>query len=159
MTKFSRVTLAAGLCAGMAAGAACAQTNPFVGRWHWNAAQSMVPPDEPTPQQVTTEIASADGGRFSWTASLVDHAGKQRVETFDGPPDGTFLPVRGAGDGTTASFTLANGALQSTFKHPSGGSDTQSCSPSTDGMKLSCRGTWSDGKGRTTAYIDVYDRQ
>ncbi|MEJ0069741.1 MAG: hypothetical protein WDO24_14545 [Pseudomonadota bacterium] len=48
MTRFSELTVAIGLCAGMAVGAACAEGNPFIGRWHWNAAQSMIPPDEPT---------------------------------------------------------------------------------------------------------------
>jgi len=158
MTKFSQLAVAAGLCAGMAVGAASAESNRFVGRWHWNAAQSVIPPDEPTPREVTAEIKSADDGRITWTASLIDHMGQQRVETFDGPPDGSFLAVQGSGDGTTAAFTLADGKLQSTFRHPSGGSDAQTCTPSADDRKLTCRGTWSDGKGRTTAYVDVYDR-
>jgi hypothetical protein len=158
MIRFSQLTVAAGLCAGMAVGAASAESNRFVGHWHWNAAQSMIPPDEPTPREVTADITSADGARIAWTASLTDHMGQKRVETFEGLPDGSFGPVQGAGDGTTAAFTLANGVLQSTFRHPSGGSDTQSCTPSTDDRRLTCRGTWSDGKGHTTAYIDVYDR-
>jgi len=158
MTRFFRFTVAVGLCAGMAVGAASAETNRFIGRWHWNAAQSLVPSDEPTPREVTAEITSADGARITWTASLVNHMGQKRVETFDGLPNGVFFPVQGAGGGTTAAFTLANGVLQSTFRHPSGGSDIQSCTASTDDRKLTCRGTWSDGKGHTTAYVDVYDR-
>jgi len=158
MTKLSGVTIAIGLLAGLAVGPAGAESNAFVGRWHWNPAQSMVPPDEPTPQQVTAEITRADGGRITWTANLVDHMGQTRVETFDGLANGSFLPVQGAAAGTTAAFTLANGTLQSTFRHTSGGSDTQTCTPSSDDRTLTCRGTWSDGKGRTTAYVDVYDR-
>ena len=158
MTRFFQITAALGLCAGMAVGTASAASNPFVGHWHWNAAESLVPPDEPTPREVTAEITSADGTRITWTASLIDHMGQKHVETFDGLPNGVFFPVQGAGDGTTAAFTLANGVLQSTFRHPSGGSDTQSCTPSTDDRKLTCRGAWSDGKGHTTAYVDVYDR-
>jgi hypothetical protein len=158
MSKIFQVTMAMGLFAGMAVGPACAESNPFVGRWHWNVAQSMLAPGEPTPQEVTTEITSADGGRITWTANLIDHKGVKRMETFDGAANGSFFPVRGAGDGTTAAFTLANGTLQSTFRHPSGGSDTQTCTPSTDDRTMTCRGSWSDGKGHTAAYVDVYDR-
>lgn len=158
MVRISRLAVAVGLCAGMAIGAASAETNPLIGRWHWNAARSMIPPNEPTPQEVTAEITSADGVRITWTARLTDHRGQKHVETFDGLSNGSFFPVQGAGEGTTAAFTLADGALQSTFRHTSGGSDTQTCTPSTDDRTLTCRGTWSDGKGRTTAYVDVYDR-
>jgi hypothetical protein len=48
--------------------------------------------------------------------------------------------------------------LQSTFKGPNGQTDTLTCALSADRRKMTCRGAVSDGNGRITAYVDVFDR-
>jgi predicted heme/steroid binding protein len=147
-----------GICAGLMAGTALAETNHFLGRWHWNKALSTLAPGEPAPQDVKSSIVSADGGQIKWTADLTDEAGKRHIETFDGKPDGTFFPVVGAGADVTASFSWNNGTLQSVFRSAHGGSDTQTCTVSADDKQMTCRGTWSDGRGKSEQYVDVYDR-
>lgn len=60
MRRFSAIALIIGLCAGASTASAWAQSNPFVGRWHWDRAQSAVPPGEPIPEDITLEILRAD---------------------------------------------------------------------------------------------------
>ncbi|HEX9463843.1 MAG TPA: hypothetical protein VGB82_14690 [Alphaproteobacteria bacterium] len=148
----------AGLCAGFMANSAVAEDNHFLGQWQWNKARSKLAPDEPAPQDVRANIQNADNGAIRWSAEITDNNGRKHAETFDGKPDGTFYPVQGAGDGVTAAFTWNGGTLQSVFKHPSGGADTQSCHVEANNKTMACNGTWTDGKGVKETYIDVYDR-
>jgi hypothetical protein len=142
---------------GLMVGSASAENAHFIGKWHWNRAQSTLAPNEPAPQDVNASIQSADAGHIKWTAEVVDHKGQKHAETFDGKPDGKFYPVAGAGAKVTASFTWINDTLQSVFKEPDGGSDTQTCALSADTKKMTCTGTWSDGKSNER-YVDIYDR-
>ena len=147
------------LCVVLLARAALADdTDHFLGRWHWNKAQSTLAPGDPTPQDVKASIVSADNGHIKWTADVTDNHGKRHIETFDGRPDGTFFPVLGAGRDVTAAFTIVNGALRSIFKGANGASDSQSCRISADDKQMTCHGTWTDGRGASEHYIDVYDR-
>jgi hypothetical protein len=144
-----------GLCAGMAAGSASAETSPFVGRWHWDRAQSTMPPGEPVPKDVTVEISSANPSRLKWSLTVLVSPGQAIMETFDAAPDGSFYPIS---DDTTASFRVAPGALEATFKDSSGESDSLTCTLSADGTKMTCKGVLNDGDGQTANYVDVYDR-
>ena len=48
----------------LAPNAALAGSDAFVGRWHWNPAQSTLPPGEPAPNDLTAEFSEADGDRL-----------------------------------------------------------------------------------------------
>ena len=158
MNKLNLTLAAVGLCTVMTSQAALADTNPFLGHWHWNKAQSALAPDEPAPKDVVADVSRADSGDIKWTATMTDHKDQSRTESFSAAPDGTFHEVEGAGKDTMAAFTLNNGQLQSTFKNLTGGTDTQTCSVSADHNVMTCKGIWSDGKGDTAPYTDVYDR-
>jgi hypothetical protein len=62
--------LVMGVCSALAAGAAHAEDSPFVGRWHWNLAQSTLPPGGPAPKDVVSEISRADGQSISWSVAI-----------------------------------------------------------------------------------------
>ena len=48
--------------------------------------------------------------------------------------------------------------LQATFKGPTGQTDALTCTVATDQKKMTCNGVLDSGDGRTTNYVDVYDR-
>src|SRR5260221_596246 len=109
---------AIGLCVALAASSAWADSSsPFVGRWHWNPAQSTLPPGQPAPSDVTAEISRADSAHLQWSLTVRDAQSQPNVETFDAPANGEFYSVSGD---TTAAFRLSGSTLQGTFKGPSG---------------------------------------
>ena len=157
MKRLRTVTFAMGTClAALIAGPVRADTNPFIGNWHWNPGQSTLPPDEPPPTDLRTEISRRDNNRLAWSVTVLTPDGQSHVETFDAAIDGKFQPVSGD---TTASFRLAGNTLQAMFKGPSGQSDALTCSVSPDQQRLTCNGTVNNGDGRTIHYVDVYDRR
>jgi len=144
----------AGSQATNAAGAAWAESSPFVGRWHWNRAQSTLPPGEPSPSDLVSEISRADGS-VTWSVTIVTPDGQPHVVTFDAAANGESHRVS---SDTTASVRLTATALQTTFRGPAGRSDAQTCTVSADQLKMTCKGVLTDGAGHTASYVDVYDR-
>jgi hypothetical protein len=109
------------------------------------------------PSDVIAEILRADSTHVRWSLTVIAAQGQNSVETFDAVANGEFYPIN---SDTTAAFRLKGNLLQSTFKGPSGQTDTLTCTLSADQRKMTCRGALSDGDGdgRTTNYVDVYDR-
>ena len=155
MSRLGLAGWVVGLGVVLAGGSAGADNSPFVGRWHLNLAESNLPPGEPSPKDLIAEISQADGARVKWSLTVVVAPGQSNVETFDVIANGEFYPIN---DDTTAAFTVNGSLLQSTFKGPNGQTDTLSCAMSADRRKMTCRGAVSDGAGRTTTYVDVFDR-
>jgi hypothetical protein len=151
--KLTRSLMA--VCFVVAAGSAWADSSGFVGRWHLNRAQSILPPGEPAPSDVIAEILRADNTHVRWSLTVIAAPGQNSVETFDAVANGEFYPIN---SDTTAAFRLNGNRLQSTFKGPSGQTDTLTCTLSADQRKMTCSGALSDGNGQTTNYVDVYDR-
>jgi hypothetical protein len=152
--KFAKVTIM-GLCIALSVSSAWADGSSFVGRWHWNRTQSSPPPGEPVPNDVIAEISRADSSHVKWSLTVLAAQKQTSVETFDAVANGEFYPINGD---TTAAFSLTGNLLQATFKGPSGQTDTLTCALSADLRKMTCRGALSDGDGRTTNYVDVYDK-
>ena len=155
MSRFGLGRCVIGLGLVLAAGSASADNGAFVGRWHLNLAESILPPGEPAPKDLIAEILQADSARVRWSLSVAAEQGQTNVETFDVIANGELHPIN---DDTTASFTVNGSFLQSTFMGPNGQTDTLTCALSADRSKMTCRGALSDGKGRTTSYVDVFDR-
>jgi hypothetical protein len=146
---------AVAVAAAVAVSSAWADTSPFVGRWHWNRAQSTLPPGEPPPTDLITEISRSNNQHLTWSVTIKDAAGQPHVQQFDVPANGQFQPI---GNDTTAAFSLTDNSLQATFKGPSGQSDAFTCGLSTDKRKMTCNGTIGDTTGVSARYVDVYDR-
>jgi hypothetical protein len=126
-------------------------------RWpvHWNPVQSMMPPGEPAPKDLTAEFSGADSSRLTWSVTIVTPQGRRYVDAFDVAPDGKFYPISSA---TTGAFRLTGNALRATFKGPTGQSDAVRCTLSADQQVMTCSGVLNDGNGRTANYVDVFDR-
>jgi hypothetical protein len=155
MRRVQGIKVVVGLCAALAASSAWADGSSFVGRWHWNPAQSTMPPGEPVPNDLTTEFTRADSGRLTWSVTIVTPQGRRYVDTFDVAADGEFYPIS---IDTTGAFRLTGETLEATFKGPTGQSDAVTCTLSTDQRVMTCRGVLNEGNGRTATYVDVYDR-
>jgi hypothetical protein len=138
--------------------AARADSPLFVGKWHWNAKESSTAPGEPLPRDVLLTITRADKAQVQWSLTTIDNKGTQTVKTFVGTGDGKPTPVTGD-PGTTGAFTLAGTTMESVYASADGGTDRSTCSVSSDGKKMTCHGSESDGKGHANNYTDVYDRQ
>jgi hypothetical protein len=155
MNRLRGLRIFTGVCVWLAVVPALAQTSSVVGRWHWNRSQSTVPPGEPVPNDLTVEISRADATHLKWSLTTVPAQGQPNEEAFDAPANGEFYPVSAD---TTAAFRLSGGKLEATFKGPSGESDAQTCTVSADNKKLTCEGVLGEPGGKTTRYVDVYDR-
>ena len=155
MYRLRGITVIAGLCAALAASSGWAESSPFVGRWHWNRAQSTLPPGEPPPNDLISEISRADGNFVTWSVTIVTPDGQPHVVTFDAAVNAESYRIS---SDTTASARLAGDPLQATFKGPNGRSDAQTCTVSADQQHMTCRGVLTDGNGQTANYVDVYDR-
>jgi hypothetical protein len=147
--------LVIGLCIALAASSAWADSSSFVGRWHWNRAQSKLPPGEPVPKDITVDISRADSIHVKWSLNVLAAQGQSTVETFDAVANGEFYPIS---SDTTAAFRLTGNTLEVTFKGPTGQTDTLTCSLAANQKKMTCAGVLSDGTGHATNYIDVFDR-
>jgi hypothetical protein len=143
-----------------AASAARAQSTPFVGQWRWNKAESSgMAPGETMPNDVVLAIAAADPARVQWTLTAVDAKGETHVQSFSGPGNGGSAPITGSPDGAVGSYTVTPTSVQAVHTSRDGSVERTSCAVSTDGRKLICHGTESDGRGQTRNFQDVYDRR
>lgn len=136
-------------------GPARADDSPFVGHWHWNTKQSVLPPGEEAPGAMDSDITQANTAHLRWSMTVTDKQGKKDVETFDAPANGEFYPIS---NGTTASFKLDGGALEGMFKGPNGETDSLNCTLSADHAKMTCKGIIKEKDGKTAPYTDVFDR-
>jgi hypothetical protein len=155
MNRLRGTAVIMGICAALTVSSAWAESSPFVGRWHWNPAQSTLPPGEPAPNDLTSEISRADGNYVTWTVTIVTPDGQPHVVTFDAAANGEFTQIS---SDTTAAARLTGDTLQATFKSPTGRSDAQTCTVSADQRQMTCRGVVTDGNGRRASYVDIYDR-
>ena len=144
-----------GLTIALVASSAWADSSSFVGRWHWNRAQSTPPPGEPVPKDLTLEISRVDSTHVKWSLTVLAAQNQTSVETFDTVANGEFYPIS---SDTTAAFTLTGNTLQATFKGPTGQTDSLTCTLAANQRKMTCKGVLSGGDGRTATYVDVYER-
>jgi hypothetical protein len=156
MNVRSTTMMMVGFCAALAASAAWADGSPFVGRWHWNRAQSNLPPGVLAPKDIVNDISRADGNAVEWSATIVTPDDQPHVVTLEG--DGLGGDSRSFTGGTTASAWAAADTLQIDFTGPAGQKDAQTCTVSADQRRMTCRGVLRDGEGHTVDYVAVYDR-
>ena len=160
MTRQGKMIISRGLlgaCALLSAGTARADgTSPFIGTWHWDAAQSKLPSGESAPSDMTAMFSRVDAKHVRWSVTISNARGQSTVESYDTPANGEFYPISAD---TTASFRLNGEDLDGVFKGPNGASDTLRCSLSPDARKMTCAGTMIDPGGKTENYVDVYERR
>ena len=152
MVGIRKTSLVIGLGAALAVSTAYAQDSPLIGRWHWNQAQSTLPPGATAPKDVVSDISQADGA-VSWSVTIVTPDDQTQVMRFKAGAE----PER-VGRDTTAMARLSGDTLQAMFSGDAGQSDTLTCTVSANHEKMTCKGVLSDGKGHSVSYVDVYDK-
>jgi len=148
-----------GLCGvGMSlfAGSVWAEDSPFIGRWHWNRAQSTLPAGEAVPADLMADFSRIDSAHVRWSITVVNAQGQPTMKSFDAPANGEFYPIS---NDTTASFRLIGPALEATFKGPLNQTDTLTCTVAEQKKKMTCNGVVRGLDGKTENYVDVYDRR
>src|SRR5713101_1012249 len=108
MNRLRSTAVIVGLCAALTASSAWAESSPFVGRWHWNRAQSTLPPGEPSPNDVVSEISRADGNSVTWSVTIVTPDDQPHVVTLAAGADGESHRIS---SDTTASVRLIGSGL------------------------------------------------
>lgn len=153
------ITFGIGVCGMLAvitASAALAEGSPFVGQWRWDRALSQLPPGDPAPAEMFAEFSRVDQLHVAWSVTVVNAHGHKSIESFDTPANGEFYPINRE---TTAAFRLSGSTLEATFKGPAGGIDKMTCTVAADQRRLTCEGRVTDSNGRSSPYVDVYDRR
>jgi hypothetical protein len=159
MKQRGSIPIGAGLCGIimlMAAGAALADASPFVGAWHWNRAQSKLPPGEPAPVDMILDFSRVDTLHVRWSVTKTNAQQLKSTTTYDTPANGEFYPID---SDTTAAFHLNGRTLEADFKGPTGEIDTMQCTLSANGQTMTCSGTMTATAGSAESYVDVYDRR
>jgi hypothetical protein len=154
-TGLRSTTVIVGLCVALAATTAWAESSPFVGRWHWNSAQSKLPPGEPAPKDLVSDISRADADSVTWSVTIITPDDQSHVVTLEA---GANAEAQRISPDTTATARLAGDTLHATFTGPTGRSDAQTCTVSADRKTMTCKGVVTDGAGHQASYVDVYDR-
>ena len=155
MNRIRSTAVIMGVSLALAASAAWAESSPFVGRWHWNRAESTLPPDEPFPNDLVNEISQADDSAVRWSVTIVTSDGQRHVVTFEATAGGESQRIS---SDTTASARLTGDTLQATFNGPAARLDAQTCTVSANRQQMTCRGVLTDEKSLTVNYVDIYDR-
>ncbi len=135
--------------------AAQGQKSLFTGHWHWNKAQSVLPPGESPVNDLVTDIDRVDSTHVRWSMTTIDAKGRKGVESFDTPANGDFYPISAD---TVAAFTLTPSSMQGTFKDSTGQVDVLTCTLSSNGAKMTCNGAMTLQDGTVAHYVDVFDR-
>jgi len=150
--------MALGVAAGSVIPTAAAQSRSFVGQWHWIRAESTTTLTAP-PRYVLLNITAAAPDRVEWTLTGTDAQGQKHVHAFSGTGNGTPAPVGGAPEGTTAAFTVTSSNMSAAYLNRDGSGERTSCSLTQDRNRMICEGNETDGKGHSSNFRDVYDRQ
>ncbi len=137
-------------------GAAQAESNPFIGRWHFNRAASKLPAGEVAPPDMMLEFHRVDSAHIRWSVTITNAQGRPSVESFDTPANGEAYPINGD---TVATFRLSTTSLEGMFKGPAGETDALNCALSPDQLRMTCNGTLTGTDGKSQTYVDVYDRK
>jgi hypothetical protein len=95
-----RAALIAAACLAFAA-PALAQTDPFAGRWTWNAAQSTYTPPDPHPDRSETLTVTRADTHFAASFDAVAQDGQSYRLSWDAPVDGPPAPLQGGSPGDT----------------------------------------------------------
>jgi hypothetical protein len=132
-----------------------ADTSPLVGNWHWNRAQSRLPDGESVPADLTASITRADAMHVHWTITTLAAPGDKVSRSFDVPANGEAYPIS---SDTTAAIRLTAPGMQAVFNGPNGEVDRLTCAVGAAGKQMTCTGQVQDKTGKTSSYVDVYDR-
>ena len=143
----------AALLVSWAAGAHAA-SNPYVGTWKKNAAESVGMADPGGSE--TTEIRRHDSVLdYTWTGIGSD--GKKETFSFSGAVDGVKRPLPGDSGLDGAMIRTPSGVIEGKLWSKDGGLEDKYCILSAP-KKLTCFATYTDAAGKISLFKEVFDK-
>jgi hypothetical protein len=148
-----------GLCAAVLAGlwsaGASAESNPYVGTWKKNAAESAGMAD-PSGQETTVIRRHDTVLDYTWTGTGYD--GKTETFSYSGKVDGKAQALPGDTGLRGAMIPTPSGVIEAKLWGPDGSLEDKFCILSAP-RKLTCFATFTDGKGKVSLFKEVFDRE
>jgi hypothetical protein len=155
--KLRLIVLAAVVTCAFTASAGFAQSDPLVGTWKLNLAQSKYTSPAPRSEMVTYE-ADADG--LKYTVKRVDTAGANVTLGGRLATDGKDHPATGTPDWDSAMTRRVNQRTTETIRKRAGTQvQTVMRAVSADGRRLTLTTKGTDAAGHAVNDVQVYDRQ
>ena len=134
---------------------ASAASNPYVGTWTKNVAESIGMPD-PNGSE-TTEIKRHDSVLdYTWTG--VGSDGKKETFSYSGAVDGKRRALPGDTGLEGAMIRTPSGVIEGKLWSKEGSLEDKFCILSGPG-KLTCFATLTDSGGKTSLFKEVFDRK
>ena len=136
-----------------------AAADPLIGGWKLNAAKSKFSPP-PAPRDITIKYEAFGASGIKVTAEITDTQGKKTVTAYSGNFDGKEVSVTGSADADAGSMKRID-ANTTEIANKKGGKATTTLtrSVSKDGKTLTITAKGTDGQGRATNSVEVFDRQ
>jgi hypothetical protein len=138
--------------------AVAADTDPVLGTWKLNVAQSKFSPGPAPKSQTRTYKDSKEGTALTWTQVAAD--GKETTVSTTVKYDGKDYPVTGAADFDAISGKrLADGTVESTQKKAGKAVGTSVRTISKDGKTLTLKSKGTNAAGVAYDNTLVFDKQ
>jgi hypothetical protein len=137
-----------------------AQSDPSIGTWALNVAQSKYTPG-PAPRQETIIILRGANDTMRTTSKGVESDGSAIDYTYTFKYDGTDYPVMGSGmpnDGETVAVTRDGNTVTTTWKRDGKVVLTEKAMYSEVAKQRTITATGSNDRGQATTVVAVYDR-
>jgi opacity protein-like surface antigen len=143
---------------GAAAASAADATDPVVGTWKLNVAQSKFSPGPAPKSQTRSYVATADGIAMTYTGVAADGSAVNGKSTFR--YDGKDYPISGSADFDTLSLKRIDATtIESTQKKAGKATGMTVRTVAGDGKILTLKSKGTDAKGKAYDNVMVFDRQ
>jgi hypothetical protein len=141
--------------AGLWSAGALAASNPYVGTWKKNPAESFGMSD-PSGSETTVIRRHDTVLDYTWTGTGSD--GKTETFSYSGPVDGREQTLPGGMGLRGAMIATPSGVIEAKLWGPDGSLEDKFCILSAP-RKLTCFATFTDAGGKVSLFKEVFDRQ
>lgn len=155
MGKYLKLGSVAAALAGLWSAGAFAASNPYVGTWKKNAAESFGMAD-PGGQETTVIRRHDTVLDYTWTGTGSD--GKTETFSYSGKVDGKEQMLPGDSGLRGAMIATPSGVIEGKLWGPDGSLEDKFCILSAP-RRMTCFATFTDGKGKVSLFKEVFDKQ
>ena len=140
---------------GLSSAGALAASNPYVGTWTKNVAESIGMSD---PSGSETTVIKRHDSVLDYTWTGVGSDGKKETFSYSGAVDGKREALPGGTGLEGAMITTPSGVIEGKLWSKDGSVEDKFCILSAP-RRLTCFATLTDGAGKTSLFKEVFDRK